>query len=128
MATTATTDRPRSRDAQREDAPDAVVAACDDVPAQLRLLDDEYAREILAALAGTPMRGRDLIERCEMSRATVYRRLDRLRAAGLVTAETAVDPDGHHCQEFRLARDELTVRIENGALTVVATPAADPSA
>ena len=126
MATTATTDRPRSRDARREDA--VVVDACDDVPAQLRLLDDEYAREILAALAGTPMRGRDLIERCEMSRATVYRRLDRLRAAGLVTAETAVDPDGHHCQEFRLARDELTVRIENGTLTVVATPAVDPSA
>jgi DNA-binding transcriptional ArsR family regulator len=126
MATTATTDRPRSRDARREDA--VVVDACDDVPAQLRLLDDEYAREILAALAGTPMRGRDLIERCEMSRATVYRRLDRLRAAGLVAAETAVDPDGHHCQEFRLARDELTVRIENGALRVVATPAADPSA
>jgi DNA-binding transcriptional ArsR family regulator len=126
MATTATTDRPRSRDARREDA--VVVDACDDVPAQLRLLDDEYAREILAALAGTPMRGRDLIERCEMSRATVYRRLDRLRAAGLVAAETVVDPDGHHCQEFRLARDELTVRIENGALRVVATPAADPSA
>jgi len=129
MATTATTDRPRSRDARREDTPDAVVVdACDDVPAQLRLLDDEYAREILAALADAPMRGRDLIERCEMSRATVYRRLDRLRAAGFVTAETAVDPNGHHCQEFRLARDELTVRIENGTLTVVATPAADPSA
>lgn len=128
MATTATTDRPRSRDAQREDEPDAVVAACDDVPAQLRLLDDEYAREILVALADTPMRGRDLIERCEMSRATVYRRLDRLEDAGLVTSQLRYDPDGHHRREFELALDSIELRVDEGGVdgTVrTAEPAGD---
>jgi DNA-binding transcriptional ArsR family regulator len=125
MATTAQTDRPHTDTTDREDV---VVSERADTPAPLRLLDDEYAREILAALAGAPMRGRDLIERCGMSRATVYRRLDRLRDAGFVTAEMTVDPDGHHCNEFRLVRDEVTVHIEDGALTVVATPTADSSA
>jgi DNA-binding HxlR family transcriptional regulator len=124
MATTQATDRPDSSDATADDPEDDVVTRVrDDVPAQLRLLDDAYAREILAALADTPMRGRDLIERCEASRATVYRRLDRLQSAGFVTAEATVDPNGHHCRTFRLVRSDLTVRVEDGGITVVARPA-----
>jgi DNA-binding transcriptional ArsR family regulator len=123
-----TVDCPRPADARRRDSEGAVVArSSDDVPAQLRLLDDAYAREILAALAETPLRGRDLIERCDASRSTVYRRLDRLRAAGFVTGETTLDPDGHHCEEFRLVRGAVTVRIDDGALTVVTKPTAESS-
>jgi DNA-binding transcriptional ArsR family regulator len=124
MSTTAPTDRPARGD---DPGDDVVTRAREDVPAQLRLLDDAYAREILAALAETPLRGRDLIERCDASRSTVYRRLDRLQSAGLVTAETTADPNGHHCRTFRLVRSDLTVRVEDGAITVVARPESTPA-
>ena len=44
----------------------------------LALLDDEYARAILAELTTEPMSVTELCTACEMSDATAYRRLDRL--------------------------------------------------
>lgn len=89
-------------------------------PPRMSLLDDEYTQEVLVALCRGARRGRALIETCEASRPTVYRRLNRLVEAGLVGTETAVDPDGHHCTEFYLVRDRLTVTVEDGAVTVTA--------
>ena len=97
-------------------------------PPRLDLLDDEYTREILVALCHGPRRGRELTAVCDGSRSTVYRRLDRLRAAGFVTTETVVDPDGHHCDAYRLTRDRLTVRIEADGLTVTLQATGDQSA
>lgn len=91
-------------------------------PERLSLLDDEYTQEVLVVLGRAPQRGRDLVTACEASRPTVYRRLNRLEEAGLVEAEMTVDPDGHHCKEFRLVRDRLTVVIEDGTITVTARP------
>ncbi len=90
------------------------------VPDRLDLLADDYARSLLTVLAAGPRRGRGLVADCEGSRATVYRRLGSLVDAGLVRTETVLDPDGHHCREFLLARDNLTVTVEDGALTVTA--------
>ena len=127
MTTTADGARPRSPRHERSTDPteDSLVARSDsEAPERLSLLDDEYARDILTALTAGPLRGRELAARCDASRPTVYRRLDSLESAGLVATETTVDPDGHHCKEFRLVRDRLTVRIEDGAITVTASPAA----
>jgi len=117
MATTA--DR-MSQTGERTDAGTArlIDQTCESVPPRLDLLDDEYTREILVALYRGPQRGRELTATCGASRSTVYRRLDRLQAAGFVTTETVVDPDGHHCDAYRLARDQLTVRIDVDGLTV----------
>ena len=87
-------------------------------PPRLDLLDDKYSREILVALCHGPQRGRELITACSASRSTVYRRLNRLQAAGFLMAETVVETDGHHCDAYRLARDRLTVRIDADGLTV----------
>lgn len=125
MATTANTARRESRShrpvSQRPDPTDEPVVsrACDTPPEQLELISDDYALGILEALSEGPKRGRDLIEACDASRATIYRRLDRLADAGFVRGETTLDPDGHHCKMFELVRSDLTVTIENGALTVV---------
>lgn len=97
-----------------------VSRASEGAPDQIDLLADDYAQSLLVALAAGPMRGRDLVANCEGSRATVYRRLGRLVDAGLVCAETTLDPEGHHCKEFRLVRDSLAVSVEDGALTVTA--------
>ena len=109
----------------RADESDDIYASPEDsdpVPEQLRLLADDHAQAILAALAGGPRAGRELAELCDISRPTVYRRLNRLEAAGFVSTEMSPDLDGHHRKEFYLLRDRLTVTVEAGAITVTAHP------
>jgi len=91
--------------------------ATDDGPADvaagdlLSLLGDEYACDILRTLADGPRPARALIEEHEMSRTTVYRRLDRLTDAGIVDSRLRPVADGHHRREFSLAVDELAFRV-----------------
>jgi len=112
---------PGGRRTEQTEGP-VVSRTSDGTPDQLELVTDEYALAVLEALGDGPKRGRDLIEGTEGSRSTVYRRLNRLVDAGFVRAETALDPDGHHCKEFRLVRSTLTVTVENGDLRVTAEP------
>lgn len=90
----------------------------DDTTEQLCLLNDTYAREILTVLASGSRCGRELAEACTISRPTVYRRLNRLEAAGFVTSELCPDPDGHHRKEFHIIRDRLRVEINDGSIAV----------
>ena len=127
MATTA--DRMSQTDERTDAGATRLIdQTCESAPPRLDLLDDEYTREILVALYRGPRRGRELTATCGGSRSTVYRRLDRLQAAGFVTTETVVDPDGHHCDAYRLARDQLTVRIDADGLTVTVQSAGAQSA
>ncbi|WP_247006162.1 ArsR/SmtB family transcription factor [Halorientalis litorea] len=84
-----------------------------DIPVEelLDLLGDEYVCDILRALAGGEMPARDIADQCEMSRPTVYRRLDRLTDAGVVESRVRPEADGHHRQGFRLALDEVAFRV-----------------
>lgn len=77
----------------------------------LALLGDDHACEIIRTLEGEALAARELVERCEMSRPTVYRRLDRLTDAGIVAAEMALGADGHHRKEFSLAIDSVAFEI-----------------
>ena len=106
-------------DRAADDAAEPVVdRATDEVPEQLSLLEDDYARRILSVLAAGPHRGRELAEACECSRPTIYRRLNRLEAAGLVGSELRIDPGGNHCKEFFIRRNTVEVTINDGSLTV----------
>lgn len=128
MATTASEAGPRrSRRHGRTDATDETVvsAASDGVPGLLALVADEYARTVLTLLAERPATGRELADASGASRSTVYRRLDRLEDAGLVRTERRVDPDGHHCKEFHLARDRLWVAVGDGEVVVRARASSD---
>lgn len=93
----------------------------------LDLLDDEYARSILAALTEGAKPARELVNTCDGSRPTVYRRLDRLESAGLVDSRTALHPDGHHRKEFSTAVDRITLDLTDGEF-VAAVDTASPSA
>ena len=119
MATTAdlaTEPSPDGDCARAEDSEGAQTAGA--ARGLLELLDNEHTQHILRALSRGPKRGRDLIDACEASRATVYRRLDRLEASGLVTTELYVDPDGHHCETYRLRLDRFHVAVESGTVSV----------
>lgn len=101
--------RPRSARADPDGtADDEPTVAVDEL---LSLLGDEYACDILRALADESRPARALIDECGMSRPTVYRRLDRLTDAGLVEARTAIARDGHHRKEFSLVVDEIELRL-----------------
>lgn len=109
-----------------ESTPGSGVAPTDEV---LRLLEDECSRAILIATRSEAHSARELVERCDASRATVYRRLDSLREAGLLEAGMAYDPDGHHRTVFEAVLDELTVGLaEDGLSIAISTdrPASGP--
>jgi DNA-binding HxlR family transcriptional regulator len=71
------------------------------VDALLELLSDAYACRLLCVLDDGPLSADALVDRCEMSRPTVYRRLDRLTDVGLVEARQSVSPMGTHRRVFR---------------------------
>jgi len=82
------------------------------------LLDDEYARSLLAATSHEPMTAPALSDDCEMSLSTVYRRLEALETCGLVTAEVVPDTDGDHRKRYEAQLDELLVTLDDGNFDV----------
>jgi len=101
-------------------------------PAELlHLLGDEYTRDVLQTLAAEPRTGREIVTASDASKATVYRRLDRLSEAGLVESSTKLDPDGHHREQFRVTFEGATCTVsEDGIEAKLCTredTTADPS-
>jgi DNA-binding transcriptional ArsR family regulator len=84
----------------------------------LDVLADEYAQSILAELRDGAKPAQELVDACEASRPTVYRRLDALEDAGVVDASVALDPDGHHRKEFSVALEAVTLDLADGAFAV----------
>ncbi len=85
------------------------------------LLDDEYARSILAATSQQPMTATELSEQCEMSLSTVYRRTDTLEETGLLETQTELDTQGNHRDRYRARLQRLTVELDDGAYEVTLT-------
>lgn len=77
----------------------------------LQLLADSYARQILQRLAESPQSAATLAEQLDCSRATVYRRLNRLEQVGLVTSDLMIDADGHHRRTYATCTEALTVSV-----------------
>lgn len=111
----ATAGRPSdATETERRVVPDG-DAARDDL---LELLGDEYTRTLLEELSAEPASASDLVDRVEMSRATVYRRLNRLQEHGLVAADLAVEPSGNHHKVFKPTLERVTVDLDDGVPTV----------
>lgn len=79
----------------------------------LDLLGDEYARRVLKSIAEKPRTGNEVIEAAGISKATVYRRLNRLEEAGLVETTTRIDTDGHHCKQFHAVIGRLAIDFDD---------------
>lgn len=75
------------------------------------LLADDVVRTILAATYKEPLSAEQLSDRCAVSPATVYRRLDELEDHGLVTARTEPDDEGHHYRVYRATLDRVVVDL-----------------
>lgn len=90
----------------------------DDDPDALELLVDEHARAILAATSEATLSAGELAERCDVSRQTVYRRLERLDAAGLVAERTRPREDGGHETVYAATFERATVELDGGSIAV----------
>jgi DNA-binding transcriptional ArsR family regulator len=84
----------------------------------LSLLSDEYAREMLNILVEDSLSARALSERLDMSRATIYRRLDRLESAGVIESSMIVDPEGHHRKRFSVVLDRMQLLFEPDGISL----------
>ena len=99
-----------ARQSQSDESP---VPAAD----LLELLGDEYTQRILLTIIETPHTGREIVEQIDVSRPTVYRRLNALQDAGIVETEMQIDPDSHHCEQFRVVTDQLTIEFGSDGLS-----------
>ena len=91
------------------------------------LLDDRYARRILAHLNDEPMSAKTLSERCDASPPTIYRRIDRLKACGLLVEETKLDENGNHYAIYESRFDSLSVTMDDGEFAVNLSRRDDPA-
>ena len=98
-----------------------------DPAALFALLDDEYARRILAHLESEPMSASQLSERCDASPPTIYRRIDRLKSCGLLREETRLDERGNHYAVYESRFDGLAVTMEDGEFAVDLARVDDPA-
>ena len=90
-------------------------APSDDRPplqAVLEALDDADCRTILQHTA-EPMTATDLIDACDIPQSTVYRKLDRLRAASLVRERDQINPNGGRVTLYERDFEDVTISMES---------------
>jgi len=88
------------------------VGTSDRLDSITQLLGDDCARTILRQTVSDPMTASQLVDVCDASRATVYRRLDELSERGLLVEATAPDPAGHHRTAYAANLDRFVVSLD----------------
>jgi len=89
-----------------------------DIDAVLGALRDGDCRAILSEL-DEPRTATALLDRCEIPRSTLYRKLDRLSEATLVREGTAIREDGSHASRYEIDFETVVVtRGESDAIGV----------
>lgn len=78
------------------------------------LLSDPHVRTILLVTSVEPCSATDLAERCDASDQTVYRRLERLEEAGLVSDRIRARDDGHHDTVYTARLEHVSITLREG--------------
>ncbi|MFP4217616.1 MAG: ArsR/SmtB family transcription factor [Salinarchaeum sp.] len=106
----------RVNDHTRPSTADSTSSA--DVEEVLSLLADEHAQAIIETISDEALPARTIATELDISRATVYRRLNRLEEAGLVTSAMTYRSDGRHRQRFRATFEEVRLAIDGGEIAL----------
>lgn len=85
-----------------------------DLEEVFEIMADDCAREILARTSQQPMSAPELVEACNVSERTIYRRLERLQSLGLTTESMEIDPDGHHRAVYDTVLEAVQIELEDG--------------
>jgi len=84
-----------------------------------------------AASSSRPARNRcpssALTDRCDASPPTIYRRIDRLTAAGYPDEYQEFDPDGHHYKTYSTRLERVAIEITEGSMELDVPPDEDPA-
>lgn len=84
----------------------------------LDLFGDDLARRILLLTSDVPMSVAALADELDVSRPTVYQRVNDLVTYGILHEDVELDPDGHHYRTFEPALNEITFRLDDGQLRI----------
>lgn len=94
----------------------------------LDVLGDATCREILRNTSSEPLTARELVEQCEESRSTVYRKLGKLTENGFLSPSNRIQTDAKNATQFEAAIDSVHVTFtERGGLTLECVPWNDGS-
>jgi DNA-binding HxlR family transcriptional regulator len=119
---------PSSLSRVRPDRPRGVPVSDDaDLGTVAGLLADADTRTLLEAVAEEPASPTELAELVDVSRKTVYRRLDQLHEAGLVSEHTRPRADGHHETVYTAALEGIHVELTDDGLTYRVETDEDPA-
>ncbi|OIB57352.1 winged helix-turn-helix domain-containing protein [Natrialba sp. SSL1] len=78
----------------------------------LSALDDPDCRAILRE-ASEPMTAAELTDTCDISKSTVYRKLDRLSQASLVRERIEVHPEGGRITRYERDVTDVTISVDD---------------
>lgn len=78
----------------------------------LSTLGDEPTRAIIEALS-EPMTANELADACDIPLSTMYRKLDRLSEADLVSESTEIRRSGQHTTRYARDFTEITVWVSD---------------
>lgn len=82
------------------------------------LLDDAYARDVLRETSEEPMTVPEIAERSAASESTLYRRVEALQRADLLSEQTRPRKDGHHESVYSATLQRLSVTLSDGRFEV----------
>lgn len=79
---------------------------------------DSLARRILVLASERPVSADDLAEQLDVSRPTIYRRVNALADYDLLTEQQQLDADGNHYQTVETTLKQIVFEIEDGGYNV----------
>jgi predicted transcriptional regulator len=77
------------------------------------VLADERARQVLVATKETPQSAQTLVEMCDGSLSSIYRRINVLVEYRFLEEEAKVDPKGYHYNTYRPNYENISIEITN---------------
>lgn len=84
----------------------------------LDTLGDEHTRTVLAALNREPHSVKELVETCDLSQPTIYRRLQLLQEHDLITEWPTITDAGTQCRVYESTFDRTVVALTDDEYTV----------
>ncbi len=78
----------------------------------LSTLGDEPTRRIIETLS-EPMTANELSEACDIPLSTMYRKLDTLSDASLITESTQIQQGGQHTTRYELDFTEISILLSD---------------
>jgi DNA-binding transcriptional ArsR family regulator len=96
-----------------ESAPEDMSASPEDtsLTAVLEALDDPDCRAILRETA-QPTAATELLERCDIPKSTLYRKLDLLGDASLLREQDTINPEGGRTTKYERNFDDVLISID----------------